>query len=97
MTFSLPPRVLGELLNRLEQRYTHTGIPACPECGVGGSDYEVVQLVGIVREVMAAPAGTPSSAGELVATHERNRVHACTHNTAHAIMTLESSGATGAG
>lgn len=83
---------LENLLRLLELRYTHTGVPACPECGVGSSDYEVIQLVRLVRESMsAATESAPRNAG-LVESHERRRQHAFTHNAAHGESVLHAAG-----
>lgn len=83
---------LENLLRLLEQRYTHTGVPACPECGVGAADHEVIQLVRLVRESMSAAAeSAPRNAG-LVESHERSRQQACTHNAAHGESVLHAAG-----
>lgn len=71
---------LAALLDRLERRYVHTGIPACPECGLGGSDHEVIQLVRIVREATLDAKASINRQGGLVAAHERARELACEHN-----------------
>ena len=74
---------LADLLDRLERRYVHTGIPACPECGLGGSDHEVIQLVRFVREGAPNAEAPVALSGELVLAHERARELAGAHNLAH--------------
>lgn len=74
-------RAIAGLLDRLEKRYAHTGVPACPLCGVGGSDHEVMHLLGMVRKALD---GTPVPAAALpavgwVAEHEASRLLAARH------------------
>lgn len=83
---------LENLLGLLEARYTHTGVPACPECGVGASDYEVMQLVRLVRQSMAEALESKPATAALVEVHERARAQACTHNAAHGQSVVHATG-----
>lgn len=74
-------RALAGLLDRLEKRYAHTGVPACPFCGLGGSDHEVMHLIGMVRKAVvgASVSAAAMPAVSWVAAHEASRQLAAQH------------------
>jgi hypothetical protein len=87
-------KALAGLLDRLEKRYLHTGVPACPFCGLGGSDHEVMHLIGMVRKSLdgvSVPAATLPAVG-WVAEHEASRLLAARHPAVSVVCASDSGG-----